>query len=102
MKHYKRLRAASRHAAVFISLLAITSPAFGEEVYGKVILEGSPFNGTLTLSDGSKVDISNGDYKLFVPAGDYPVIFEKDGKKYSATIHSSTVRLNRDINLPEQ
>jgi hypothetical protein len=103
MKHYERLRAASRHAAMFVSLLAITAPAFGAEVSGMVTLDGRPFVGKLKLSDGTQVDIIDGQYRIFVAAGDYPVTFEhQNGRTFRATIHSSTVPVNRDINLPNQ
>jgi len=98
MTHYARLRAASGHAAMFISLLAITAPAFSAEVSGKVYLDGRPFVGRLTLPNGSQVDI-NGDYKIFVPAGVYSVVLDENGRQFGTTIQSSTVPVVQDINL---
>lgn len=101
MKRYRRLRAASGHAALLISLLAISAPASGEEVSGKVYLNNQPFVGKLKLPDGSEIEI-NGEYRIFVAAGDYQVTFEHEGQPFPATIHSTTVPVNKDIYLPAQ
>jgi len=102
MKRFQRLRVVSKYAAIFISSLAIGAPAFGEEVSGKVYVDNRPFVGKLKLSDGTQIDINNGEYRIFVPAGDYPVTFESNGRAFPATIHSSTVPVNIDIYLPAQ
>ena len=94
-----RLRRATKHAAMFASLLAITSPAFGAEVYGTVTVDGRPFVGTLTLPDGSQIQIANGEYRIFLPAGIYPVVFEQNGQRLDATIQSSSVPVSQDIRL---
>jgi hypothetical protein len=90
-----------RAAAIFVSLVAFTSPAIGEEVSGRVYLDNQPFSGRLKLPDGSEIGITGGIYRIFVPAGDYAVTFEHlpDGRPYAATIQSSTVPVTRDIYL---
>lgn len=90
-----------RAAAIFFALVAFASPAIGEEVSGRVYLDNQPFSGRLKLPDGSQIDIKDGIYRIFVPAGDYAVTFEHlpDGRPYAATIQSSTVPVARDIYL---
>ena len=100
MKRYPRLRAAYRHAAMFVLLFTISAPAFCAEVSGKVTLDGQPFDGMLTLPNGVQVHIQNGEYRILIPDGAYPVVFDKDGRRFHATIESSTVPVRQDIILP--
>ena len=95
------LRAATRLAAIFISFLTFATPAFGAEVSGTVIIDGRPFAGTLTLPDGTHVDITKGEYRIFVPAGVYTVVLD-NGRKFNATIKSSTIPVTQNINLDSQ
>ena len=94
-------RAATRLAAILIALLGFAAPAFGAEVSGRVVLDNRPFVGTLTLPDGTHVDITNGEYRIFVAAGVYNVVFD-NGRKFSVTIKSSTIPVSQDINLDSQ
>lgn len=95
------LRAASRLAAMFIPLLSFATPAFGAEVSGTVTIDGRPFVGTLTLPDGTHVDITKGEYRVFVPAGVYQVALD-NGRRFNATIKSSTIPVTYNINLDSQ
>ena len=83
------------------SLLAFATPAFGAEVSGRVLIDQQPFNGTLTLPDGTRVNVTNGQYKVFLPAGVHTVVFD-NGRKFEATIKSSTIAVVQDINLDSQ
>ena len=85
--------------AVAIIGALVTGPAYGAEVSGTVRLDNQPFNGKLRLPDGSQVDVNNGQFSIFVPAGEYKVTFETEGRSFSATIQSSTVPVTQDINL---
>jgi hypothetical protein len=98
MRHNEHLRSACRYGAILISLLAIATPAFAEEVSGRVYLNGSRFVGTLRLPDGSQVEI-NGEYRLVMPAGEYHVTFVQSGRPFPAIIQSSTVPVRQDIKL---
>ena len=95
------LRAATRLGAMFIPLLAFATPAFGAEISGTVTIDGRPFAGTLTLPDGTHVDIRNGEYRIFAPAGVYTVILD-NGRKFKETITSSTIPVTQNINLDSQ
>jgi hypothetical protein len=88
----------NRLAAISISMLATSSPAFGAEVSGRVLLDSRPFVGKLVLQDGTEINIVNGEYKIFVPAGVYRVVFD-NGRKFSATLTSSTIPVNQNIDL---
>ena len=95
------LRSATRLAAMFIPFLTVTTPAFGAEVSGTATIDGRPFAGTLRLPDGTHVDITNGEYRVFVPAGVYTVVLD-NGRRFNATIKSSTIPVTQNINLDSQ
>jgi hypothetical protein len=87
---------------MFISVLAVAGPALAAEVSGRVTLDNQPFVGLLKLPDGSEVQITNGEFRIFVPAGEYQVKFETGGRSIPATIQSSTLPVSQDINLVSQ
>jgi hypothetical protein len=95
------LRAATRLGALLIPSMAFAGPAFGAEVSGTVTIDGRPFVGTLTLPDATRVDIRNGEYRIFVPAGVYAVVLD-NGRRFTETIKSSTIPVSQNINLDSQ